>query len=118
MKNIRRNTRGDCVNAECSCHYPAHGSFFDLQTRPPSGSEPAPNPDDVAEAAARLYIQAHRLVAFIDMNREGFRKVLKKHDKLTDVALSIEHLPAINRSLPASDAAFVQKACPDPLPIV
>jgi SPX domain protein involved in polyphosphate accumulation len=76
-----------------------------VQARPSNSEHPF---DELVEDAARLYIKSHRLAQFVDTNREGFRKILKKHDKFTEVKISDDHLLTVNRLLPASDADFAR----------
>jgi SPX domain len=60
--------------------------------------------------ASHLYVTVVRFASFLEMNRSGFRKSLKKHDKLTDVKLSPEFMPAVQQLLPAADVDAVRKA--------
>ena len=74
--------------------------------------EAAASMSDIEREASRLYLQLSRFANFIDMNREGFRKILKKHDKLTDIKVGPEMMPEVQRMLPASDADIVRKVQP------
>ena len=56
-------------------------------------------------------MQLRRFAQFIEMNREGFRKIVKKHDKVTEVQLGHEVMPVVQSLLPADDVDAVQKAC-------
>ena len=66
----------------------------------------------IEKDASYLYVQLCRFSNFIEMNRTGFRKVLKKHDKVTDVKLSGEMMPQVHRNLPAADVSAVHKVRP------
>jgi phosphate transporter len=46
-----------------------------------------------------LYVNLTDLVAFLDMNRTGFRKIMKKHDKVTSSALLTLYMPRVNEKL-------------------
>lgn len=46
-----------------------------------------------------LYVNLTDLGAFLDMNRTGFRKILKKHDKVTTTALLVLYMPKVDGKL-------------------
>ncbi len=48
---------------------------------------------------AEVYVDLSELVRFLDMNCEGLRKILKKHDKETSEQLLPVYMPRIKESL-------------------
>lgn len=54
------------------------------------------------------------LIEFRHMNHDGFRKILKKHDKVTQSPLMGDCMPEVNRSLPADQDALIQQVPPRP----
>ena len=81
----------------------------DVQAAGRLGGDAATSLGLVEREASRLYVQLSRFANFIDMNREGFRKILKKHDKVTDMKMSSEMMPVVHRLLPAADAEAMRK---------
>ncbi|KAK9834084.1 hypothetical protein WJX84_004625 [Apatococcus fuscideae] len=59
---------------------------------------------------AELYVDLSELVRFLDMNSEGLRKILKKHDKETSEQLLPVFMPRIKESLGDKNKSPVVKA--------
>lgn len=52
------------------------------------------------QQAGVLYHAVQNLLEFRAMNRDGFRKTLKKHDKVTQVSLTSTLMPEVDSRLP------------------
>eukprot|EP00878_Enallax_costatus_P012608 GHUV01013167.1.p1 GENE.GHUV01013167.1~~GHUV01013167.1.p1 ORF type:complete len:652 (+),score=137.56 GHUV01013167.1:111-2066(+) len=52
-----------------------------------------------------LYATTFSLANYVEQNRTGFRKILKKHDKLVSHTMSSNYLPIVDQKFPASHAA-------------
>lgn len=55
------------------------------------------------------YIRLQELQNYQQMNRDGFRKILKKHDKVTQSPLMQECMPEVEERLPACHVEEVQR---------
>ena len=58
-----------------------------MQRHTPATAAP-PSSILVERTASQLYVTLSRFINFIEMNREGFRKTLKKHDKVCTASAS------------------------------
>jgi hypothetical protein len=75
----------------------------------PGETVPSASATDVEKDASQLYLQLRRFSHFLSMNREGFRKIMKKHDKLTDVKVTPAMQPVVQQLLPSRDSIAVDK---------
>lgn len=64
---------------------------------------------DMIKQASDLYQKVHNLLEFRRMNRDGFRKTLKKHDKVTQITLMSTLMPEVDRKLPADQDHRLQE---------
>ena len=68
--------------------------------------------NEVIQQAKDLYQKVQNLLEFRRMNRDGFRKTLKKHDKVTQVPLMTTLMPEVDRRLPADQEQRLTEVLP------
>eukprot|EP00892_Ulva_mutabilis_P010916 jgi/Ulvmu1/8197/UM041_0006.1 len=78
-------------------------SYFWANKAPPHLLQP------LRKRAKDAYMELQDLLEFRHMNRDGFRKILKKHDKVTQSPLMAECMPTVEHSLPADQEALIQQ---------
>ena len=67
---------------------------------------------EMIQRAKDLYQSVQNLLEFRRMNRDGFRKTLKKHDKVTQVPLMGTLMPEVDRRLPVEHEQRLQEVPP------
>ena len=67
---------------------------------------------EMIQRAKDLYQSVQNLLEFRRMNRDGFRKTLKMHDKVTQVPLMGTLMPEVDRRLPVEHEQRLQEVPP------
>mmetsp|Transcript_28924 Transcript_28924/g.85627 ORF Transcript_28924/g.85627 Transcript_28924/m.85627 type:complete len:470 (+) Transcript_28924:304-1713(+) len=67
--------------------------------------------EQIKQRIADLYLELTDLKQFLEFNHEGFRKILKKHDKMTDLSLKDEFMDKVNKTLNVTKNAEDLGAC-------
>lgn len=65
--------------------------------------------DRLRAGLEELYGTANNLANYVNANRTGFRKILKKHDKLVSHPMSGSYLPIVDQKFPAGHADHLQQ---------
>eukprot|EP00879_Flechtneria_rotunda_P007786 GHRR01008159.1.p1 GENE.GHRR01008159.1~~GHRR01008159.1.p1 ORF type:complete len:762 (+),score=241.90 GHRR01008159.1:161-2446(+) len=55
-----------------------------------------------------LFVTTSNLANYVQQNRTGFRKILKKHDKLVSHPMSANYLPIVDQKFPESHVAYLR----------
>lgn len=67
--------------------------------------------EPLRKRAREAYMELQDLLEYRRMNYDGFRKILKKHDKVTQSPLTHECMPEVDSALPADQEALIQNVC-------
>ncbi|WIA37569.1 hypothetical protein OEZ86_014475 [Tetradesmus obliquus] len=78
-------------------------AFWSQNSRPVAAQR-----EKLRAALEELYATSSNLASYVEQNRTGFRKILKKHDKLVSHPMSSNYLPIVDQKFPDSHAAHLR----------